>query len=224
MAAVFAFLGTLLMSIVVAVLAALQLGDYFGANDEFIWVIAGVVVLAVVTLVVFAIGCRFVRRVGALNLIAALLALLAVAHVFVPGLVPWISSHSTNPYTVGFENTAIAIELAVSALIAVLVQWGLVRRRLLRTAGEDDLTLWPWIATVLAGLVVLNPFGLAVLGATIKHSAGDYMWDLWAMITAAAVAVLLVMAGIEYYIRKRVMRRRLAASLPQHGDEARAQA
>ena len=35
MAAAFAFLGMLLVSLVVAVLAALQLGDFFLAGDEF---------------------------------------------------------------------------------------------------------------------------------------------------------------------------------------------
>ncbi len=47
----------------------------------------------------------------------------------------------------------------------MLVQWGLVRRRWLRAAAEDDFTRWPWIATAVAGLVVLNPFGLAFLQA-----------------------------------------------------------
>ena len=43
MATAFAFLGMLLMSMVVALLAALQLGDFFGAGDEFGLVIALVV-------------------------------------------------------------------------------------------------------------------------------------------------------------------------------------
>ena len=43
MAAVFAFLGMLLISMLVALLAALQLGDFFNANDEFGLVILGVV-------------------------------------------------------------------------------------------------------------------------------------------------------------------------------------
>ena len=43
MAAVFAFLGMLLISMVVALLAALQLGDFFNASGEFGSVILGVV-------------------------------------------------------------------------------------------------------------------------------------------------------------------------------------
>ena len=42
MAAVFAFLGMLLISLLVALLATLQLGDFFLANNEFALVIGGV--------------------------------------------------------------------------------------------------------------------------------------------------------------------------------------
>ena len=52
----FAFLGMLLISLVVALLAALQLGDFFGANDEFMLVIAGVAAFAIVAMAVFAVA------------------------------------------------------------------------------------------------------------------------------------------------------------------------
>ena len=58
MAAVFAFLGMLLISMVVALLAALQLGDFFNASDEFGLVILGVVAFTTVALAVFAIAYR----------------------------------------------------------------------------------------------------------------------------------------------------------------------
>ena len=32
-------------------------------------------------------------------------------------------------------------------------------------AGAEDLTRWPWVTTAVAGLVILNPFGLAFLQA-----------------------------------------------------------
>ena len=101
----------------------------------------------------------------------------------------------------------------IPALLAVLVQWGLVRRRWLRAAGEDDFTRWPWIATAVAGLVVLNPFGLAFLRATLQHSAADFMWEFTATVTGAGLAALLVMAWIECYIRDRILRRRLEAPI-----------
>ena len=85
----------------------------------------------------------------------------------------------------GVENTSITLELVIPALLAVLVQWGLVRRRWLRAAAEDDFTRWPWIATAVAGLVILNPFGLAFLQATLQHSAADLMWEFTATVTAS---------------------------------------
>ena len=69
------------------------------------------------------------------------------------------------------------------SVLAVLVQWGLVRRRHLQMAGEDDLTLWPWVTTVVAGFVILNPYGLAFLQATLKRTAGDMMWQFAVTVT-----------------------------------------
>ena len=62
MAAVFAFLGMLLISMVVALLAALQLGDFFNASGEFGLVILGVAAFTVLALLVFAIAYRADRR------------------------------------------------------------------------------------------------------------------------------------------------------------------
>ena len=45
---------------------------------------------------------------ASLNAVALVLALAALALALAPGLVPWIAGHSTNPYTVGIEKTAIA--------------------------------------------------------------------------------------------------------------------
>jgi hypothetical protein len=214
MAAAFAFLGILLTSLLVAELAALSLGDFFGADNEFQLVIAGVAVFATFSLAVFAVVYARTERLQALNGTAIVLALLAVTIVAVPGVVPWIASHSGNPFTVGDEILSIALELAVPSVLAVLVQWGLVRRRHLQVAGEDDLTLWPWVTTVVAGFVILSPPGLTFLQAALKRSAGDMMWQFVLSVTLAVACSLIVMAGIECYIRRRLMRRRRAPGLP----------
>ena len=156
MAAAATFLGILLTSLLVAELAALSLGDFFGADSEFLLVIAGVAIFATFALIVFAIVYARSERARALNATAILLALLAVAIVAIPGVIPWIASYSGNPFTVGDEILSIVLELLVPSLLAVLVQWGLVRRRFLRVAGEDDLTpeamgppnisAWAWTA------------------------------------------------------------------------------
>jgi hypothetical protein len=211
MAATFAFLGIGLISLVVALLAALQLGDFFSANTEFGLVILGVMGFTVFAMLVFAIAYFVARRAAVLAFVALALAAVALASVALPGLIQAIADHSTNPFTVGVENVAIALELVIPALLAVLVQWGLVRRRWLRAAAEDDFTRWPWIATTVAGLVILNPYGLSFLQASLQHSASDLMWQFTAIVTAAILAALLVMAWIECYIRDRILNRRLAA-------------
>ena len=227
MSAAFAFLGMLLVSMVVALLAALQLGDFFGANDEFVLVIAGVMGFAAFALAVFALAYALTRRAGVLTLAALVLAVLALGPVVLPGLVQTIADRSTDPYTLGVENTYITLELVIPALLAVLVQWGLVRRRWLRVAGEEDLARWPWFTTAIAGLVILNPIGLAFLQATLKHSVSDSMWQFTATVTAGVLGVLLVMAWVECYIRERILNRRPAASRtpqqPLKDGEAEAQ-
>ena len=220
MAAAFAFLGMLLLSMVVALLAAFQLGDYFGATDEFVVVIVVLAIFAIVTMVVFAVSDMVAKSAQALNWVALTLALSALAPLFSPRLVERIAERSTNPFTVGVENTHVTLELLIPALLTVLVQWGLVRRRWLRAAGDEDLTRWPWVTTVVAGLVILNPIGLAVVATTLDRSGSEFMWQYFAMVTAAVGGVLVVMALIECYIRGRILRRRLAASLPPMGGEA----
>jgi hypothetical protein len=212
MAAAFAFLGIWLISLIVALLAALQLGDFFGANAEFGLVILGVMGFTVFALLVFALAYAMARRAAVLAFVALALAAIALAPAALPGLIQMIADRSTNPYTVGTENTSITLELVIPALLTVLVQWGLVRRRWLRAAAEDDFTRWPWIMTAVAGLVILNPVGLAFVQGTLKHSGGDFMWEFTATVTGAGLAALLVMAWIECYIRDRILNRRVASS------------
>jgi hypothetical protein len=211
MTAVFAFLGMLLVSMLVALLATLQLGDFFNANDEFGLVILGVVGFTILALVVFALAYAVARRAWLLTVVALILALGALAPVALPGLIQKIADQSHNPFTVGVENTYITLELIVPALLAVLVQWGLVRRRWLRLHGDEELTRWPWITTAVAGLVTLNPYGLAFLQGTLNRSGGDLLWEFVATVTGGALAALLVMAWIECYIRERMLNRRLAS-------------
>src|SRR5437868_7456694 len=107
MAAVFAFLGMLLISMLVALLAALQLGDFFNANDEFGLVILGVVAFAILAWAVFALTYAVTRRAGVLTVVAVILAIVALVPAVLPGLIQKIADRSHNPYTVGTENTSI---------------------------------------------------------------------------------------------------------------------
>jgi hypothetical protein len=218
MAAVSAFLGMLLISMLVALLAALQLGDFFNASDGFGLVILGVAAFTVVAMAAFALIYATTRWARALTSAALILAAIALAPVALPGLVQAIADRSTNPDTIGIENTHITLELVIPALLAVLVQWGLVRRRWLKVHGDEDLTRWPWIATAVAGLVILNPYGLAFLQGTLNRSGGDLMWEFTATVTGSVLAGLLVIAWIECYIRERLLDRRLDAPEPPLRD------
>ena len=219
MAAIFAFLGMLLLSLVVALLAALQLGDFFRAGEEFVPILTVIAIFAAAAIVVFAIAHAVAKRLRAINAIAAALSLLAVAVVALPSLVERIAERLSDPFAVATENTAVALELLVPLLLVVLVQWGLVRRRWLRAAGEEDLSRWPWVTTAIVGLSILNPFGLALVASALQQSASDFMRPYFAAVAAAVVAALVVMAAVECYIRGRILRRRLAASLPPKGGE-----
>jgi hypothetical protein len=221
MAGVFAFIGMLSISLLVALLATLQLGDYFFANNEFGLVILGVMAFTAVSLAAFWMASSRITRPSHLAYVALGLALLALYPIALPGLVKAIASHSTNPWSVGTEETYITIELVIPSLLAVLVQWGLVRRRWLRANGEPDATRWPWIATATAALIILNPIGLSFVGSTLKHAAGDFMWPLTAMVTGSGIALLVVMAAIECYIRDRNLRRGWQASSPIFGPNMR---
>lgn len=218
MAAVFAFVGMLLISLVVALLAALQLGDFFNAGEGFGLVILAVAAFTIVALAMLALVYATTRWARALTSAALVLAAVAFAPVVLPGLVQAIADRSANPDPAGIENIHITLELVVPALLAVLVQWGLVRRRWLRVHGEEDLTRWPWITTAVTGLVVLNPYGLAFLQGTLNRSGGDFLWEFTATVTGAVLAALLVMAWLECYIRERLLDRRLDAPEPSSSD------
>lgn len=214
MSAFLAFLGIFLMSLFVALLVSLQLADYFAATQEFALVLLTLPVFVSVSLLVFIAVNRMARAARTFNAAAACLALLA----FVPLALPFMQSagqgRATDPFQIAIENSALALQLVVPALAAVLVQWGLVRRRWLRQRGEDDLSLWPWIATIVGGLAILNPYGLDVIGQAIGQAVGPgpsaWLRDAVRTVALGGTAALLVMVFVETYIRGRMLRRRLA--------------
>ena len=210
MTAFLAFLGTFLLSLFVALLAALQLADYFAATEEFALVLMALPVFVTFCLVAFMVANATAKGPFAFNAVAACLALLAFLPLAFPAFVKSAADRSSNPFSLAIENTAIALEFVVPALAAVLVQWGLVRRRWLFMRGEEDLSLWPWIATVIGGLAILNPFGLDVIGQAITYSQTNWLRDMVRTIVLSGIAALLAMVFIETYIRSRMLRRRLA--------------
>ena len=141
MSAFLAFLGMFLLSLFVALLAALQLGGLLRRHRG---VRAGPDRVA---------GFRDdlpagVRR-GQYRWRASRacstrwrhgLALLAFIPLAFPALVKTAADRSTNPFSIGDrEHRESRWSSSFPRCVAVLVQWGLVRRRWLRLRGEDDL-------------------------------------------------------------------------------------
>ena len=210
MSAFLAFLGMFLLSLFVALLAALQLADYFAATEEFALVLMALPVFVTICLLAFITTTALARQPRTFNAVAACLALLAFIPLAFPAFVKAAADRSTNPFSLAIENTAVALEFIVPALTAVLVQWGLVRRRWLRLRGEDDRSLWPWAATVIGGLAILNPYGLDIVGQAITYTPTNWLRDMVRTIALSGAAVLLAMVFLETYIRGRMLRRRLA--------------
>jgi hypothetical protein len=210
MSAFLAFLGILLMSLLVSLLVSLQLADYFAATDEFALVLLTLPVFVTACLVVFIAVNRLARRPQAFNAAAACLALLAFVPLALPLMQSAARGRATDPFQIAMENSALALQLVVPALAAVLVQWGLVRRRWLRQRGEDDLSLWPWIATIVSGLAILNPYGLDAIGQAVGSGPSVWLREAVRTVALGGTAALLILVFVETYIRGRMLRRRLA--------------
>lgn len=209
MSAFLAFLGTFLLSLFVALLAALQLADHFGATDTVAVVLAALAAFVLFSQIVLAFAGARVRRPWLLNWIAVALASVAVA----PLALPWLLQGTVAvPPLVPEVGTATALEFAIPAVIAVLVQWGLIRRRWQLVRGDEELSLWPWFTTAVAGLAILNPIGLEFVSQSIADRSVAWLPGMarpWAL---GGTCVLIAMTLVEYYIRGWMRRRRMSQS------------
>ncbi len=215
-AAVLSLLGTLLLSLFVALLAALQLADHFRAVEASLPVFAALAVFGAAVLGIFMAVSATSQRVRSLNLSAAGLVLAVAA-----GTVAWIAAagwlSGRTPPLPDRDRLLLALGFAAPAVLLVLVQWGLMRRRWLRLRGEEELGLWPWGATAIAGFAVLNPLGLEVLATALGQGPGGGLRPVWAAAALGSGFAAVVMAALECYIRSRMLRRRLAQSTqPAH--------
>src|SRR5689334_18780897 len=95
---VVAFLGILFTSLVVALLAALQLGDFFNAQSELAIVLALIALFSVFAFGIFAAIYGLSGRARDLNTVALLLAVIACVPLVWPGLARELTIRSANPY------------------------------------------------------------------------------------------------------------------------------
>ncbi len=201
--AALAFLGMWLLSLVVAVLAALQLGDFLRAGDELLPTVIAVTAQASITLGVLAIGYRLAQRASLLDSVAFFLAMAVVALVLWPG---GAEALAASPKA---GHTSLVLELLVPVLLAILVQWGLVRQRWLRLTDQEELSRWPWLSTMTACTVALNPLGLALIWSALHAVPREGPADLAIALVTGTACALVVIGGLECYIRWRMQRRRL---------------
>ena len=191
-------------SLLLALVAAWLLADYYWYGEDFdlfVWPIAS---FALVSSVSFGATSLRAQSAGALRNVAIALAAIAVLFVVVPGLVGHIAAQSKNPPVVmRRHDQLVALALLVPMLLAVLLQWRLVRWGWLAARGQTAPTTWPWFTTVIGLVLALNPLGLAILGAAIKPSRTDWFASLWLMISLACGGVLLLLGSIEWRIRLR---------------------
>jgi hypothetical protein len=202
------FFGILLVSLVVSFLAALQLADFFQATEEFAAVAMALVIIAAVSVLALGLVYAAARRVGALAVVALVLCLALLGLVALPTIIDIRAGRAGVADSFRGSNLAVSLEVLVPGIAAILTQWGLAQHRWLRLRGQENLSLWPWITTVIAGLVILSPPGLEIVAGAIRQSVTDWFRQLWTAITLGGTALFAAMALIEYIVRRRMLRRR----------------
>ena len=206
-------LGVLAAAFVLSLLAALgaaaQLADHYWYGEDFSLFVVPIAVFAAVSVAAFGVAGGYVGGASGLRNVALGLAALALALTLLPGLVGAIARRSTNPDVVlRAHDRLVATAFLLPVLIAILIQWGLVRRGWLRARGRDHATTWPWITFIVACVAVLNPLGLAIFGAAFSQSVTDWFRGLWLTVALGIVAVLLLIGLLEWRIRSRRLRAR----------------
>ena len=191
-------------SLLLALAAAWQLIDYYWYGEDldlFVWPIAS---FALVSSVVFGTTSMRARGEGALRNAAITLAAIAVMLVVFPGVVGLVAAQSKNPPVVlRSHDQLVAVALLVPMLLAILLQWRLVRWGWLVARRQTAPTAWPWFTTVFGLVLALNPLGLAILGAAIKQSRTDWFAALWLTVSLTCGGVLLLLGWTEWRIRLR---------------------
>ena len=204
MRSILIFAGVYILSAAIAYAAGLQIAAYFYLDDEFTAVLIALALFSVLAITVFAVVYAVQPNVKWLGYGAIGLAVVAFGIAQLPTLADAFAQRSTNPYLGGDEeDRAIAASLLLPAFVMLLVQWPLLRRRWLVAHGLEHRMLWPWLTIVVAWLLALNPLGLELIGNVLRRSSTDWLLGLWTLTVAIACGVLLVLALIEWWLRRR---------------------
>ena len=190
----------------VAGLIALQMMLSFRTMEEFALVATAIAVDLALAMTVFALVLRKAGTERALAMAALALALVTLAFSGWPVWMDAVEARSTNPFPSDHRDAQIVLEFLSPGLVGLAVLWRMLVRAHRQAAGADPRSRWPWF-TITAGLaIVFNPLGIEILGSALAHSAGDWLWGLWVSISAAAAAILVVLATLEFALRARRLR------------------
>ncbi len=66
---------------------------------------------------------------------------------------------------------------------------------------------WPWFTILLTAILGLNPFGLDILHAAFI-SGEQLSRNLWQPLVFAAISALLLLALLEWFVRRLILKRR----------------
>jgi hypothetical protein len=205
----FALATALLLSLATSLAAVSQLVSHFWYGEDLFLFAVPIMAFALAAIAVFAVAEARARTSAAFLPVAIGLAIAAVALVALPVVVEQIAAQSKNPAVVLRPRSGrIKLALLIPMLLAIVTQWRLVRRGWLRAHAQADAvaTTWPWLTTILACGVVLNPLGLAILTSAIERSSTDWLSGLWLAVSLAGAGLLLLIGLIEWRIRRRKLR------------------
>ena len=80
------------------------------------------------------------------------------------------------------------------------------------------MTRWPWMTAIVAGILGISPIGRDIFD-TAFISSERWMQDFWQFVYLCGVAIVIVLALIEWGIRAIIVRRRAAAIPAAHKTE-----
>jgi hypothetical protein len=206
------FAGVYAVSFVLAYAAGVPVAGYFFLEEEFGAVLFASALFSLFAIAVFAVVYAVQPNVRWLGYAALGLALVAFGVAQIPALLDALALRSTNPYLIGSaQDRAIAASFLLPAFVMLLIAWWLLRRRWLVAHRLEHRTVWPCFTIILAGLLALNRAGLELIGSVVRWSSTDWLVGLWAVILAIATGVLLMLALLEWWFRRRWFARRAAA-------------
>ncbi len=97
--------------------------------------------------------------------------------------------------------------MVIPALLMLLIQWPLLRRRWLVAHSGDHRTSWPWLTIAAAGLLGLNQLGFEIIASAVRQARDDMLAAFLLKLTLAIAATLLCAGLFEWSARRRQLAR-----------------